>query len=878
MAERIARKHPEAARAMWIGTFHAFGLDIVRRFRKELGFDADPRLLDRTEAVELLEHEFPRLGLLHYRNLYDPTNEIADILSAISRAKDDVADEAAYLALAESMKAHASSEEENIAAEKAIEVARVYAVYEILKRSRKCVDFGDLVSLPVRLLEREPIIREHFQQSYDHVLVDEYQDVNRSSVRLLSALRPDGKNLWVVGDVRQSIYRFRGASSFNLERFGSADFPGGIRGKLVMNYRSSAEITAAFTSFAQQMPVGGDTSGFTAARGQGGYPPELRTTEHASSQSAAIAEAIEELRGNGHAYRHQAVLCSGNDTLSDIGHELERLGVPVLFLGNLFDRPETKELFSLLSLLVDGRAMGLVRAACMPEFCMPLTDVAALIAFLKAAEATPGKWRHDDRAMQQLTPAGQAVVHKLAAALDGFGPESSPWHVLTTVLLDRTRIVAKLATSATVGDRARAIAIWQVLNFVRAQPGGKGLPIQRLLDRVRRLLRLRDDRDLRQLPAAAQGLDAVRLMTIHAAKGLEFEAVHLAGMNRESMPGYMRTLACPPPDGLIEGGSGRATDDVKRAHSEERECLFYVACSRAKDRLISYAALKTSANATRQPSPFLGRLGASLIKTPVTPGRLLPPSPEMAEVPLEIDGALRFTGQQVSLFERCPRRFFFTHVLSVGGRRTATPFMKMHEAVRTVFKSVKALGGKAETSDLEQQIGEAFPSHGLAGHGYERLYREFALNMVRYFTSTRDGHTIEAVTALSLKFGDEEILVHPDDVLMRPDGRRTVRKVETGHRPAKGEKTVGGAAFVLAAQQTFPGAVVELVYLADCLVEEVPLSKTELTGREKKLSEFLGHMRKGRFPPNPSDQTCPQCPAYFICGPLPGGKLSRKFD
>ncbi|MFX5854715.1 hypothetical protein ABTE41_19280, partial [Acinetobacter baumannii] len=89
-----------------------------------------------------------------------------------------------------------------------------------------------------------------------------------------------------------------------------------------------------------------------------------------------------------------------------------------------------------------------------------------------------------------------------------------------TLLLDRTRIAARLGASEDLADRTRGIAIWQFLNFVRVQPAGRGLPITRLLDRVRRLVRLGDDRDLRQLPAAAQHLDAVRLMTIHGAKGL----------------------------------------------------------------------------------------------------------------------------------------------------------------------------------------------------------------------------------------------------------------------------------------------------------------------------------------------------------------------
>jgi Zn-dependent peptidase ImmA (M78 family) len=392
MAERIARKRPEAAAAMWIGTFHAFGLDIIRRFRAELGLPKDPRMMDRTEAVELLEEEFPRLRLAHYRHLYDPTQIIADMLAAVSRAKDEVVNAETYGALADAMLAKAADSEAREAAERAGEVARVYAAYEQLKRNAHCVDFGDLVALPVKLLDTDAAIRETLQAQYDHVLVDEYQDVNRSSVRLLSALRPNGRNLWMVGDAKQSIYRFRGASSFNMTRFGKEDFPGGKRGRLKRNYRSVPEIVASFSGFAITMRAGDADSGLEAERDGKGLRPELRTVQRAEQQQVALAEAIEMLRCDGYAYRDQAVLCTGNEKLSTIGQDLERLGVPVLFLGSLFERAEVKDLLALLSVLVDRRAMGLVRIACWPDFTMSFADVAAIFDHLRASEHAPADW------------------------------------------------------------------------------------------------------------------------------------------------------------------------------------------------------------------------------------------------------------------------------------------------------------------------------------------------------------------------------------------------------------------------------------------------------------------------------------------------------
>ncbi len=877
MAERIARKRPEAAAAMWIGTFHAFGLDIIRRFHAELGLPKDPRMMDRTEAVELLEGEFPRLRLAYYRNLYDPTQIIADMLAAVSRAKDEVVDAETYAALADAMQAKAQDSDAREAAERAGEVARVYAAYEQLKRNAHCIDFGDLVALPVQLLEKEAAICAALQAQYDHVLVDEYQDVNRSSVRLLSALRPDGRNLWMVGDAKQSIYRFRGASSFNITRFGKEDFAGGNRGRLKRNYRSVPEIVASFSSFAITMRAGDADSGLDADRDANGHRPELRTVQRAEQQQVALADAIEELRRDGYAYRDQAVLCTGNEKLSTIGQDLERLGVPVLFLGSLFERGEVKDLLALLSILVDRRAMGLVRIACWRDFATSFADVVAVFDHLRAAEHAPAGWLRHGEAIPGLSDRGRQTVAKLATALDGFDQTASPWTVLATLLLDRTRIAARLGASEDLADRTRGIAIWQFLNFVRVQPAGRGLPITRLLDRVRRLVRLGDDRDLRQLPAAAQHLDAVRLMTIHGAKGLEFGGVHIPGLNSDTIPRTPPAPPCPAPDGMIAGAEGSALEAFRAGQAEEQECLFYVAQSRARDRLILYAPTEKSNGHNRPHSPFLDRLGATLTRRSLVPARPLPVAAEARDIDLVVDGRLRLGAPQIALYESCPRRFFYTHVLQVGGRRTATAFMHLHEAVRVVVEAVIASDGPVSEQALQDRIDAALAGEGLGEHGYRAEFRDLALAMLRFFLANRAEAVPEAPVALSLSFGGEEIIVRPDEVLVRPDGIRAVRRIRTGHMRSAEGKDVGAAALMLAVRQSFPGAVAELVHLSDGEAHALALSDRELKGRKDKLAKFLGDIRAGRFPAEVSSRTCPNCPAFFICGQTPDGPLQKKF-
>ena len=220
LAERVSAAAPDKAPKIWIGTFHAFGLDLVRRYYEEFKLPPDPALFDRSDAIAVLEEILPTLPLVHYRNLWDPALILKEILSAISRAKDELYDDKGYLALAKKMEEDAGDDEEKqTAAKKCLEIAAVYERYERAKADHKAVDFGDLIMGPTRLLENNKAIQAAIQLRHRHVLVDEYQDVNRASVRLVKAIAGDGKRLWVVGDARQSIYRFRGASSVNMASF-----------------------------------------------------------------------------------------------------------------------------------------------------------------------------------------------------------------------------------------------------------------------------------------------------------------------------------------------------------------------------------------------------------------------------------------------------------------------------------------------------------------------------------------------------------------------------------------------------------------------------------------------------------------------------------
>jgi hypothetical protein len=151
-----------------------------------------------------------------------------------------------------------------------------------------------------------------------------------------------------------------------------------------------------------------------------------------------------------------------------------------------------------------------------------------------------------------------------------------------------------------------------------------------------------------------------------------------------------------------------------------------------------------------------------------------------------------------------------------------------------------------------------------------------ALSMLGYFLESRAGAMVEAPTALRITFDNHEVEVRPDEVLVR-NGVRTLRRVKTGHATSSEGKDVGAAAFVLAARAAFPDAVVELVYLADAEAKPLVLTPKELTNRQAKLGGILGDIRAGNFRAEASDMTCPNCPAFFVCGAVPQGTLVKAF-
>lgn len=880
LSERLAGALPEAAPKLWVGTFHAFGLDLVRRHHDRLGLSASPALFDRSDAIALLEEILPTLPLEHYRNLWDPAMVLRDVVAAISRAKDEMADPARYRALANAMQDAAGGDEDKArAAAKCLEIADIYDLYEEAKTRHGGVDFADLIALPTKLMETDEALRAAVQLRHRHVLVDEYQDVNRASARLLKAVTGGGDRLWVVGDSRQSIYRFRGASSANMGQF-IADYPGASVDQLGVNYRSTGQIVSTVVAIAPRMSASQSMLplALEADRGAGPTRPEVRRFETLEDEVAGIAARVRELEAAGVSLRDQAVLCRSNKRLNEVAAALEARKIPVLHLGSLFERDEIRDLLALLSLAIDPFGDGLVRVGA--RYGLSLQDVLVVSRHLRQAKRPALAGLAEAVMVAGISPEGRSGISQLATDLAGLSTSSSGWEFLSTYLLDRTDLARRYGAATTISERMSAVAIWQFLNFVRdLSPIGVGTPIQRTLDRVRQLVLLAEERDLRQIPAAALHLDAVRLMTVHGSKGLEFEAVHVPALTKSSFPASNRGQRCPPPIGMIEGDGGLSVaDEANRAHEQEEECLFFVALSRARTHLSLYLARKQPNGNNRSPSPYLDWLPHTLVGEIARPATMpLPPEwrePGPIAITWPVDWSLTDSG--LGAYEKCPRRFFYTHVLGLGGARKETAFSRTHDCLYDLLRWLADARRTAPPSVVETEAAfEAiWTQRGPVDHAFAADYRRLATRLIGALINAGAGRRFRDAEPLAIDFVNGRVLVEPNELSELVDGTVVIRRVRTGYRRSDEYDRLEYTLYQMAAQAQFgPRAVVQALHLTDETAEVVTISATKLGNRRTKSETMLGGIAGGAFPTEIDPVTCPRCPHFFLCPATPEGPL-----
>ena len=474
--------------APMVSTFHAFCAEMLRAHGERVGLRPDFALIDDTEGYFLLRQLAGAMQLYHYRNLKSPAYYFPDILKAISRAKDELVSPEQYRQLAQSMLETASDEEAILSAKKALEVASIYTLYEEALLRRGDTDFGGLIMLAVQLLQDCPEVLEQQQQRFQHILVDEFQDINRASGVLLRLLAGDKRNVWVVGDANQAIYRFRGASPANIANF-QQDFPKAVVLPLSRNYRSRPDIVHLAESFRwQQLELSFSTDtepGISASeasprfarpsinRGSTYSPPNrnvhtarlthpeayvtLAQAEDNANEFAGLIADIRYKHAQGYSYKDMAILCRTRAWAGKITRALAQAGLPVHEKRGILAQQHIKDLLSILLLIADENGMGILRAARQREHPLSQSDIEGLLLAAHDQHCSAGRLIADGVAPHTMSFAGRRSLSQLATILQSLCLyASNVWSLLSQYLFIETSIMRDLLriTASTYDDLA----------------------------------------------------------------------------------------------------------------------------------------------------------------------------------------------------------------------------------------------------------------------------------------------------------------------------------------------------------------------------------------------------------------------------------------
>jgi DNA helicase-2/ATP-dependent DNA helicase PcrA len=892
MAERVDQLIPYGYAETWISTFHAFGDRILRDAALEGGLNPAFRVLTRPEQIIFLRERLWRLPLDRFRPLGDPTHHLRALLTLVSRAKDEDVSPEEYRGWAEGRAEAARTEEERDDAERHREIAAFYEAYQGLLLEAGVVDFGDQIQKTLALLRERPALLARQREGYRYVLVDEFQDTNHAQLEMIRLLAGKGSpNITVVGDDDQAIYRFRGAATGNLLAFRKL-YPGVREVVLKENHRSTQEILdAAASLISYNNPyrlevVAGVDKRLRAGR-RGG--PRVRHIhfDTVSAEADGVASLVEERLKAGRRPRDHAVLVRSNADAEPFLQALNMRAIPHRFTGNrgLYAREEVRLLVSFLRALANpGDSVSLFYLAASEIYALPEIDLLRLNHYASRKNRPlleVFRGLEDNQDLEGVGGGAREAARRLLEDLDRAAadvPKMRTGEVLYR-FLQASGFLSHLSREASADAEARIKNIAKFFETVKAY--GDVAEHDRVPSFVAHLELLREAGDDPAVAEADPDDDAVHVLTVHKAKGLEFPVVFIVGCADGKFPvkGRHDPLELPAELGkeALAGGDARL--------QEERR-LFYVAMTRAKDELLLTSAADYGTSRTRKVSRFVVEALDLPSPSPVPRRgqaqealaryRLPPELVARREAPLPEGEVLRLSFGQVDDYDTCPLKYRYVHILRVPllAHHRVIYGSAIHKAVQQHFRA-RLSGAALSEDDLVEAFRAAWVSEGFLSREHEEQRLKRGEETLRRFHAEDRLDPLEP-TGVEKEFAfylERTKVAGRYDLVVERKGHTTILDFKTGSvedaRKAqrRAEESLQLDIYSLAhmkATGRLPDWV-ELRFLESGLSggKRPTLEQAEAT--EAKIRKVANLVRRREFDATPSYQACGQCAFRDIC-------------
>jgi len=685
MADRVDELLSLAYADLWVCTFHAFCERVLRRNAIDIGLSGNFKLVDQTAAWLLARQNLDRFKLKYYKPLGNPAKFIHALLGHFSRCKDQAIFPADYLKYAKG-----EIEEK----EKAREVARAYQTYQNLLLENNLLDFGDLLNYTLDLFKKRPAVLKKYRQQFKYILVDEFQDTNWIQYELVKLLAAPKNNLTVCADDDQAIYRWRGAAFGNILQFKN-DFPEAAQAVLTRNYRSCQNILDAAYGFIQgnnprrlEFAAKIDKR-LVADSGCVGTIRHLHFKTVEQEVQGAVNEIIRLMKESADLnYGDFAILLRANESAAQFARACERSGVPAQFMAlkGLYSKPAVLDIISYLKILNNYHESGAMwRVLNMPFLMIPGADIVKITQYGYKKSQSIYESLIELPLIAGITPHGVAGIAKLMAMIEKHGALSREKNVseLALTFLEESGYLENLVRQ----DRRGEIDfIGQFYGKIKDFEAANLDPnLKKFIDQLDMEIESGEEGKLSFDPVKTP--DAVQIMTVHSAKGLEFEYVFIANLVDRKFPTNERGDEIEMPEALAKDPAPEGD-----AHLEEERRLFYVAMTRARRGLYLTSAADYGGVKAKKVSRFLHEMGynGDNHQNEVTMVRVAN-NYRRPQVRAALPGHFSFT--QLATFEKCPMQYKFAHILRVPTR--GKPFFSYGKTMHnSLYEFLFELGNK----------------------------------------------------------------------------------------------------------------------------------------------------------------------------------------
>ncbi len=884
MEARLDERMPIGYEAIAVSTFHAFCEKALRQYGIDIGISPSFRILEGVSQWKFIKEQLFNFRLDYYRPSGNPTKFIDSLLKYFSRLKEEVVSPADFDKFVRKKAAEAESDEDKIETQKLTELSIAYAQYEDLMAKNDYLDFSDLQIKLIELLKTRPNILRHLQQKYQYILVDEYQDTNIAQNYIVDLLADGHKNLMVVGDDDQSIYKFRGAAISNILQF-EEKYPDLKKVVLNQNYRSNQKILdLAYDSIQNNNPdrleVKAQVNKKLTGTGEGS--DDSVKLVHCSTIEQEVAYVLDEIKLAKCPLSEIAILVRANSHAKPFVDALRKENIAYQFLSErgLYNKDEVKELISLLRVIANPTDdIAFYRVLRMDCWNLSMQTIVDLIS--QSKKKLSSIWN----VVQRTSDARELT--KMVAELIEYSKSHTAGEVLYKFTED-TKLYESLLAKDTIEAEEQITNIASF--FGRIQQFERQNDEVSVVDFIE-FMNLSEEAG--ENPAArfdVGGIDGVQISTVHGAKGLEFDTVFLPSLASRRFPTDNRSDPIEVPQELISEILSEGD-----FHLEEERRLFYVALTRAKENLhLLHSDFYSSSNAqnprAKKPSVFVqeiaGKISVKVEKTAEGVERFLkpesvdlPPSAELGER----EPITRFSYSALQTFKKCPRQYEYNYILKIPQPPSGAASFgsSLHNTLNEFYKLVSQSKQASLFKDYEEDLSverllSIYEDKWIPA-GYEsRAHHDTLKTRGKQILEKFYEHFKDEVARIEylekgfkLKAGKYTISGRIDRADKLSDGSLEIIDYKSGK--SRSQKDVDKdqqlAIYALAAKECFgqPASKLTLYFLDDDLKVSTEPDDDKLEKTRNEVIELGDKVNESDFAPTPSKYICQWCPYNRIC-------------